>query len=189
MEKKIAPRFLASAIKRTAPAAAKSVDEVAVDPRASLQLVLAYLVHHGYAHTAEALFKSAGVDPDMKKIVQRQEIIAHMRNRNYIPVIEGLEQHFPELLQKNPKVAFHLYSLQFLTLLTGNHKPEALQYAKSHLATLAKASTSQMDALKGLLSLLTYPDPQLCPDSHFLTPSYFDAGVDILQAAMMGIVE
>lgn len=88
------------------------------------KLVSTYLIHHGYAATAEAFGQSVNLgwgehSEDLTSIRNRQKIQRLVLAGHLAEAIEMTQQLFPGLLEKNQNLLFMLKVRQFIEMVNG----------------------------------------------------------------------
>lgn len=88
------------------------------------RLVSTYLIHHGYAATAESFSRSVDLgwgehSEDLISIKNRQKIQRLVLAGNLSEAIETTQQLFPGLLERNQNLLFMLKVRQFIELVNG----------------------------------------------------------------------
>ena len=132
----------------------------------SLRLVLSYLVHHGYSQSAQVFSRSTGqrLDEDVSSIRSRQSIIFHiltilaptnnlfasLPSEIQLLVLAGriseamrlVESSYPGLLASNPELLFKLKCRQFVEMIGGYDRGEAVISLEPRLSCHSELSSS-----------------------------------------------
>ncbi|XP_047127074.1 ran-binding protein 9 isoform X2 [Hydra vulgaris] len=85
------------------------------------KVVAGYLVHYGYCSTVESFAKSTGqsIGEELISIRNRQKIQKLILSGRISEAIETIKTFFPNLLEKNPRLAFQLKCRQFIEMVSG----------------------------------------------------------------------
>ncbi|RKO86445.1 concanavalin A-like lectin/glucanase domain-containing protein, partial [Blyttiomyces helicus] len=147
------------------------------------ELILSYLVHHGYGQTAQSLYRDMSgkgrVDAagdgvrDMEVEGVDAKIRASVLSGDIDTAISLTAAHYPTVFTQNRHIILQLRCQKFLELFL-----------------TAEASCSSDGATGGMeiYSLLAYPNPRTSPVSYLLDPACREPVADILNSAILGIV-
>ena len=180
------------------------------DYRIMSDIVLSYLMHHGYSQTAAAFAKDAGrkeiFEGELQSMTERQAICEKVQAGNIDAAIEDLNRKFPEVLKEQWDIKFLLRTQKFIEMIvSGTSQPEeVVEYGKRELAVFREtqlsknpdgASSSQNGGgdsslpydsiLRDVYLLLAYGNPAESPTGYLTEQSRREMVADKLNSAIL----
>ena len=173
-------------VKTATEATIRSNAQIALDRSASAQLVLDYLVHHGYKEAAVAFASSSGVQElTMAKkanMETRRSVVQLVVAGAIDEALVRIQELYPGLLEARPDVLFKLKCQRFVESIRAETLQESMAYC---LAELQRPPAGEEDTVNEVLSLLAYPEPLTSPAAHVLLPARRHGVADQLNKALL----
>jgi len=177
---------LVQSVKSATEASISKGPHASLDRSASAQLVLDYLVHHGYKEAAVAFAASSGVEElTMAKqagMGARQGVSALVREGRIEEAITRVNELYPTLFEDSPECLFQLKCQRFVELVREGSLEESITFGRRELQEPPEREAA---ALKDALALLAYPDPATSPVAHVLLPARRHAVAETLNEALL----
>eukprot|EP00826_Nyctotherus_ovalis_P047829 TRINITY_DN5565_c0_g1_i2.p1 TRINITY_DN5565_c0_g1~~TRINITY_DN5565_c0_g1_i2.p1 ORF type:complete len:247 (+),score=66.13 TRINITY_DN5565_c0_g1_i2:70-810(+) len=127
------------------------------------RLVFNYLCLEGYSDTVKSFEKESGekaLPQEIYAIEERKEIRSLILKDSIKEAISLINNLCPEILDRNPALSFKLQKRRMLSLIRLNKTEEALDFARSKLAPLAKLDRAFLAELEKLMRCLAFGVPQ-----------------------------
>jgi hypothetical protein len=151
------------------------------------QLVMNYLVTEGFKEAADKFRVESGVEPCMElslldnRIRIREAVLAG-QIQAAIAMINDL---YPELLDNNRLLCFHLQQQQLIELIRDKDITGALEYAQTHLAEKGEENSDIRHQLEQTLALLAFEEPESSPFGELMHVSQRQKVACELNAALL----
>eukprot|EP00127_Corallochytrium_limacisporum_P002705 Clim_evm14s136 gene=Clim_evmTU14s136 len=161
------------------------------------QLVLEYLIHHGYGETAGSFANEIGgnISQDLQSIKMRQNIRNLMLSGDFEEAIKLTEQTYPSVLKDNEELVFKIRCRQFIEMVekgfAGSEDMEqALQIMNfgQNLQAMCDSGNLQQsckDELVEAFGLLAYPNPHSSPMGYLLSNEHREPLATALNSAIL----
>merc|ERR1712001_186904 len=150
-------------------------------PRATMnELIMNYLVTEGFKEEA-----------DIKSNVELSGMDSRIKIRDAIQAGKVQEatlmvhQMYPELLDDDRYLFFHLQQQQLIELICDSKVEEAIKFATDQLAERGEESENVLDELERTLALLAFEDPEKSPYGDLLSYSHRQKVASELNAAIL----
>jgi len=159
-------------------------------PRNALnELVMNYLVTEGFKEAAEKFQDEAGIKSNiaLNGMDNRIKIRDALQAGKVTEATSMVHQLYPELLDDERDLFFHLQQQQFIELVRENKIEDALKFASDHMAERGEESGSEaiLEELERTLALLAFEDPEKSPYSDLLSYSHRQKVASELNAAIL----
>ncbi|KAM9963793.1 hypothetical protein ACTFIW_007047 [Dictyostelium discoideum] len=160
------------------------------DDSISTQLVLSYLMHHGYSETVKLFAKATGTDGDslnsqLDDIKNRQRISELLSKGNIDEVIKELDNIYPNFLTQNRDIQFKLLCQKFIEMIKTSPIEETMAFGQNQLSNFSFESKECESNLNEIFSLIAYSDPYTSPVSFLLEKSKRDQIINDLNCALL----
>lgn len=151
--------------------------EVQVPKSVFNDMIMNYLIIHGYQSTAQKFSQEADMNPnvDLRSLGERRHIVRLIHDGDIKGAVEKINEVNPELLDRKPDLHFALLRLQLIELIKrgyedGDIQP-ALDFASSHLAQRAAGPNNPqfLADLEKAMALICFPPDALVPSLKELT--------------------
>merc|ERR1712241_1077497 len=157
-------------------------------PRTTMnELIMNYLVTEGFKEAAEKFKDEAGI----KRNVELSGMDSRIKIRDAIQagrVAEAtamVHQMYPELLDDDRYLFFHLQQQQLIEFIREGKVEEALKFASDQLAERGEESELVLEELERTLALLAFEDPEKSPYGDLLSFSHRQKVASELNAAIL----
>lgn len=119
-----------------------------------------YLIIEGFKDAAEKFSQESGIKPltDLSAIDERMQIRQAIQAGNIPVAIDKINDLSGDLLDSNPKIAFHLQQQQMIELIRSGQVEAALAFAQEELAPRAESHPEFLRELEKTMALLVF-DP------------------------------
>lgn len=158
------------------PDIAKAYREVEFDEHVINKIIAVHFYRQGLFELGDSFVQEAN-EPDAISLkapfVEMYQMLEQMKSRNLQPALSWASAHSDELLKKGSSLEFKLHCLQFVQILQGGSRTDALKYARRSFAPFA--SRHMGDIQKLMASLLWVDRPETSPYSEFLSLTHWDA--------------
>ncbi|EGG16412.1 hypothetical protein DFA_09447 [Cavenderia fasciculata] len=136
----------------------------------STQLVLGYLIHHGYPETVKLFASATGIVDDtlnsqLDYIKNRQTILDLLLNGEIEKVIIELNRLYPDFLQKRKDILFKLQCQKFIEMIKHSPIEDTMAFGTKELYSFLP---EYENSLHEIFSLIAYQDPFKSPVAHLL---------------------
>ncbi|KAI8467332.1 MAG: SPRY-domain-containing protein [Monoraphidium minutum] len=176
-----------------------AIRSVPVPPSAGHEVVHAYLLHYGYAATLSAFDAAAGLagveqpmsmeeDPAAASLAARCEARRLIMAGDMQAAVALLQGAYPRVLRGgagSEEVQFHLSCQQYIELVRQRRVDEAVQFAQAVLAALLRGAPQWEGALKDVVALIVYEDPEASPLGHLMSRRQREKVADAVNAAVL----
>eukprot|EP01090_Pellita_catalonica_P011041 TRINITY_DN22520_c0_g1_i1.p1 TRINITY_DN22520_c0_g1~~TRINITY_DN22520_c0_g1_i1.p1 ORF type:complete len:245 (+),score=43.31 TRINITY_DN22520_c0_g1_i1:52-786(+) len=154
------------------------------------KIVLRYLILKGHSETAMALLREARLEgteeKNLEKIKERKQIVGLVKGGDVGKGIELVNKHFPKLFAENLKIAFKMYSQEWIELIRKGNIEEALLYAQNNFTHFDSAESPYFHSLQEILPLIAYEHPAESPAAdHFSVESRLKLAEELNTAILM----
>jgi len=151
----------------------QAVDSREINRNSMNKLVMNYLVTEGFKEAAEKFQEESGIEPsvDLSSLEDRISIRDAIINGRIQEATALINKLYPELLDNDRYLFFHLQQLHLIELIRGNRIEEALIFAQSHLSEAGEGNPSVLTELERTVALLAFEDPANSPFGDLLQPS------------------
>lgn len=177
---------LRTAVKTATEASIRSDAQIALGRSASAQLVLDYLVHHGYKEAAVAFAASSGVEEltlaKKANMEKRRSIVRLVVDGAIDEALALIQELYSGLFEARPDVLFQLKCQRFVEAIRAQPLEESVAYC---LAELQNPPPGEEDTRDEVLSLLAYPQPSASPMTHVLLPARRSKVAEVLNKAIL----
>lgn len=189
-----------------------AVENLPLPPTASHSIVRAFLVHYGYHDTLTAFDAACGAasadgcvgsialgellpqqeangvaDDNMFALDQRKLLRRLIREGNVEGVLINLQEWYPQEKEEHfSKILFLLRCQKFIELIRTGHVEDAVNLARSQLASFFGKSRDQDLLLHDCLALLAYERPQDSPMAYLLQFGQREVVADAVNAFVLG---
>lgn len=151
------------------------------------RLIMNYLVTEGFKEAAEKLSKEAniGADIDLSSLDDRIKIRDAIRDGRITEATDIVNKLYPELLDSDNYLHFHLQQQHLIELIRDGKVEEALNFAQQKLAERGEESGEVLAEMERTLSLLAFEDPANSPFGDLLNTSHRQKVASELNAAIL----
>eukprot|EP01132_Coremiostelium_polycephalum_P007435 gene7435-9137_t len=154
------------------------------------QLVLAYLMHHGYSETVRLFANATGIADDslnsqLDDIKNRQRISELLSKGEIDKVISELNRLYPDFLQKRKDILFKLLCQKFIEMIKSSPIEETMAFGQKELYKFSQESAEYENNLKEVFSLIAYTNPFSSPVSYLLQEDRREPIVSDLNCALL----
>lgn len=135
------------------------------------ELVLSYLIHHGYSHTVRAFSRDSGsghgpsLEMQLLDMQNRQSICSLLRSGLIDNVMSELNRLYPDFLHKRQDILFKLLCQKFVEMIKTAPIEETMIFGQSQLY---RFDALYKKDLEEVFALLAYIDPSQSPMSYLL---------------------
>ncbi|KAL9104068.1 MAG: hypothetical protein Q9163_000965 [Psora crenata] len=159
---------------------AAMLEDVKVSKADFNNLIMDYLISHGYPLAAQKFAAEANMrsPPDVDSITQRVQVREAIHSGDIQSAIERINELNPQLLEQDSALHFALLRLQLVELIRKATATEdgdittALNFATTHLAPRAPTNPEFLADLERTMALLIFPADNLTPPlAEILQPS------------------
>ncbi|GAM23411.1 hypothetical protein SAMD00019534_065860 [Acytostelium subglobosum LB1] len=156
----------------------------------SSQLVLGYLMHHGYPETVKLFAKATGtndnnLDLQLDDIKNRQRISELLLKGDIDKVTAELNRLYPDFLNKRRDILFKLHCQKFIEMIKSEPIEDTMAFGQKELYRFAQESEEYESSLREVFSLIAYQDPYTSPVSHLLHIERREPIVNDLNCALL----
>merc|ERR1712020_117905 len=151
------------------------------------ELIMNYLVTEGFKEAAEKFKEEA----DIKSNIELSGMDSRIKIRDAVQAGKITEatsmvhQMYPELLDDDRYLFFHLQQRQLIELIRESKVEEALRFASEQLAERGEESELVLEELERTLALLAFEDPEKSPYGDLLSYSHRQKVASELNAAIL----
>ena len=151
------------------------------------ELVMNYLVTEGFKESAEKFKDEAGIQTNDKLsgMDSRIKIQESIQAGKVAEATAMVQQLYPELLEDNRYLFFHLQQLQLIELIREGRVEGALKFATEQLAESGAKSGLILEELERTLALLAFEEPEKSPYGDLLSYSHRQKVASELNAAIL----
>jgi len=124
-----------------------------------------YLVVEGYKDAAEKFQKESGTDPGVQlDLITERTAIRQAIQRGQIEAgIERVNNLNPQILERDPKLVFHLKQQRLIELIREGDIDKALLFAQEEMAPTGEQNPEFLEELEKTMSLLAFEDTTKSP--------------------------
>ncbi|KYR00730.1 hypothetical protein DLAC_02771 [Tieghemostelium lacteum] len=156
----------------------------------STQLVLDYLIHHGYFETIRSFAAVTGssgqnLDSQLDDIKNRQKISDLLSRGDIDQVIQELNRLYPNFLQKRQDILFKLQCQKFIEMIKTAPIEDTMAFGQQELYKFSQISEDYETTLQEIFSLIAYTDPFKSPVSSLLSEQRRDPIINDLNCALL----
>lgn len=157
-------------------------------PREAInRLIMNYLVTEGFKEAAEKFQNEANVSlpddvGDMDNRIKIRNAIQTGQIRDAILIVHQL---YPELLDDDRYLFFHLQQQQLIELIRESRVEEALKFASEQLAERGEEDPAILEELERTMALLAFENPEQSPFANLLSASHRQKVASELNAALL----
>jgi hypothetical protein len=174
------------------------------------KILLEYFISEGFCDIAEKFIEESGtsrLECDRAAAEKRTEVMnshfppyikirTSIHQGNIQAAIEAVNDVNPDILDKDTALFFRLNIQRLIEIIRSGNIPEALEFARSELASLGMENPSLLDSLEEVMGLLAFPDRSKfvsscfflflrCPSSHLLEPFQQHCIASLLNSAIL----
>merc|ERR1712050_106256 len=151
------------------------------------ELVMNYLVTEGFKESAEKFKDEAGINTnvELSGMDSRIKIRDAIQAGRVTEATSMVHQLYPELLDDDRYLFFHLQQQQLIELIRESKVEEALKFASEQLAERGEESELVLEELERTLALLAFEDPEKSPYGDLLSYSHRQKVASELNAAIL----
>jgi len=151
------------------------------------ELVMNYLVTEGFKESAEKFKDEAGINTnvELSGMDSRIKIRDAIQAGRVTEATSMVHQLYPELLDDDRYLFFHLQQQQLIELIRESKVEEALKFASEQLAERGEESELVLGELERTLALLAFEDPEKSPYGDLLSYSHRQKVASELNAAIL----
>lgn len=138
------------------------------------ELVMNYLVTEGFKEAAEKFKDEAEIKAniELNAMDSRIKIRDAIQAGKITEATSMVHQLYPELLDDDRYLFFHLQQQQLIELIRESKVEEALKFAAEQLAERGEESELVLEELERTMSLLAFEDPEKSPFGDLLSFSH-----------------
>eukprot|EP00123_Amoebidium_parasiticum_P004318 comp15596_c0_seq1/m.12712 comp15596_c0_seq1/g.12712 ORF comp15596_c0_seq1/g.12712 comp15596_c0_seq1/m.12712 type:complete len:495 (-) comp15596_c0_seq1:53-1537(-) len=180
----------------TAPTTAGTEEEQASNawPTALNTLISSYLVHHGYAQTAEIFTRDTGVPirEETTSITNRQRIKADVLAGRIDDALALTEATYPGMLAAHRDLHFRLKRQKFIEMVAANttkgdgNMGEIIAFGKQLQAECPESEGDMRKSLVEAFGMLAYKDLSTSPMAYLLDVTQREAIAEDLNSCILG---
>merc|ERR1712018_317750 len=151
------------------------------------ELVMNYLVTEGFKESAEKFKDEAGINTnvELSGMDSRIKIRDAIQAGKVTEATSMVHKLYPELLDDDRYLFFHLQQQQLIELIRESKVEEALRFASEQLAERGEEDPVVLEELERTLALLAFEDPHQSPFSDLLSHSHRQKVASELNAAIL----
>ncbi|KAI5692422.1 hypothetical protein M8J77_020934, partial [Diaphorina citri] len=129
------------------------------------KLIMNYLVTEGFKEAAEKFQQESGITPslDLNTMENRIMIRDAIQNGRIQEATALVNELYPELLDNDRYIYFHLQQLHLLELIRENKIEEALHFAQEQLSESGQSDPDILNELERTMALLAFGEPMNSP--------------------------
>ncbi|XKL62251.1 hypothetical protein PGB90_002084 [Kerria lacca] len=151
------------------------------------KLIMNYLVTEGFKEAAEKFQQESGIDPsiNLNTMDDRIKIRDEIQSGRIEEAILLVNKLYPDLLDNDRHLYFHLQQLQLIELIRQSKVEEALRFAQERLSEAGETNPSILNELERTLALLAFEEPMKSPFSDLLNQTHRQKIASELNAAIL----
>lgn len=117
-----------------------------------------YLVIEGYKEAAERFARESGILPggELEAIEERMQVRSAIQRGDISEAIDRINDLDPELLDRHPRIAFHLQQQAMIEMIRRGESETALEFAQSELAPRAERHPEFLRELERTMALMVF---------------------------------
>jgi len=165
----------------------EKLEELRIQRADMNKLIMNYLVTEGFKEAAEKFQLESGINPliDLDNLDHRIKIRDAIQNGKIQEAISMVNRLYPELLDDNRYLFFHLQQQQLIELIRERNLEESLKFAQDHLAERGEENQEILIELERTLALLAFDEPEKSPFGDLLHPSHRQKVASEVNAAIL----
>ena len=140
------------------------------------RIVMDYLVTEGFKDAAIKFMEEAKItqmkNNNFSSIDHRIVVRDYIKSGHISEAINKINQLYPELLENDRNLYFHLRQQQLIELIRKNDIENALDFAAEQLAELAQDDSGRLGELECTMALLAFDDPNKSPFSDLMSKAH-----------------
>jgi hypothetical protein len=127
-----------------------------------------YLVIEGYKEAAERFARESNATPggELAAIEERMQVRSAIQRGDISGAVDRINDLDPELLDRHPRIAFHLTQQLMIEQIRKGDMDSALEYAQSELAPRAARHPEFLRELERTMTLLVMEKGDLADPAH-----------------------
>jgi len=150
------------------------------------KLIMNYLITEGFKEAAEKFQQESGMDAgDMSSLSARLKIRQSVQNGDIEQATSLVNQLYPELLDTDHYLFFHLQQQRLIELIRSGNIDGALKFAQDHLAERGEQHPQTLDELERTIALLAFEEPEKSPFGDLLNVSHRQKVASELNSAIL----
>lgn len=140
-----------------------------------------YLVTEGFKEAADKFRAESGVEPcsDLSTLDDRIKVREAVLSGNIQVAIALVNELYPELLDSDRLLCFHLQQQHLIELIRSKDVAAALDFAQTHLAEKSEDCADIRSQLEQTLALLAFEDPESSPFGELMHISQREGSVRV----------
>ena len=139
------------------------------------QMILQFLIHHGYSKTVEAFSRSLRQSPtsqELAAIENRQVILRLIMLGDVKAAQEIIERDHPQALTDRKDIQFQLKIHRFIQMIQTETPEATILFGRRHFTFEDPLVLEHQTLLEDVFSLLAYPDPKGSPVGYLFSASF-----------------
>ncbi|XP_026681769.1 glucose-induced degradation protein 8 homolog isoform X2 [Diaphorina citri] len=151
------------------------------------KLIMNYLVTEGFKEAAEKFQQESGITPslDLNTMENRIMIRDAIQNGRIQEATALVNELYPELLDNDRYIYFHLQQLHLLELIRENKIEEALHFAQEQLSESGQSDPDILNELERTMALLAFGEPMNSPFGDLLNQAHRQKVASQLNTAIL----
>lgn len=151
------------------------------------KLIMNYLVTEGFKEAAEKFQQESGITPslDLNTMENRIKIRDAIQNGRIQEATALVNELYPELLDNDRYLYFHLQQLHLIELIREKKIEEALSFAQEQLSESGEADPAILNELERTMALLAFEEPSKSPFGDLLNQAHRQKVASELNTAIL----
>jgi hypothetical protein len=162
-------------LEKSFPDISKAYRDVDFDFHIVNQIIASHFYHQGLFDLGDCLINEAG-EPEAAALrshfLELHQILEAMRIKNIEPALKWASTNREKLVQNGSNIELKLHQLQFVEILKRGNRADALNYAKTHLASFASSHLKEFQKL--IVCIMWIGRLENCPHSELFTPIHWE---------------
>ncbi|EEF44068.1 protein RMD5 homolog [Ricinus communis] len=139
------------------------------------QIIASHFYRQGLFDLGDCLINEAG-EPEAtalrSQFLELHQILDAIRAKNLAPALKWISTNREKLMKSNSNLELKIHRLQFLEILKGGSRADALNYAKTYLSPFASVHTKEF--LRVIVSVCWTGKLENYPHSELLSPTHWE---------------
>ncbi|KAF9675743.1 hypothetical protein SADUNF_Sadunf09G0064600 [Salix dunnii] len=162
-------------LEKSFPDISKAYRDVDFDFHIVNQIIASHFYHQGLFDLGDCLINEAG-EPEAaaqrSHFLELHQILEAMGIKNIEPALKWVSTNREKLVQNGSNLELKLHQLQFVEILKRGNRADALNYAKTHLASFASSHLKEFQKL--IVCIIWIRKLESCPHSELFTPIHWE---------------